>query len=152
MQRSIMAAADRQHITREERRLNLWINDGVHSHGMNVGYEANDQRQATNCDGSAEQHVRSQRASDKRKKVAQGATTGFFAGTLVGGGAGAGAGAAIGALIGSIVPGPGTLIGAAVGATIGGIAGAGAVGGTGWVAVGAGVAAALLDENDDHDD
>ena len=136
-----MAAADRQHITREERRVNLRMNDGVHS--MNVGYEANDQRQATNCDRSAEQHVRSQRASDKRKRVAQGATAGFFAGGLVGGGAGAG----IGALIGSIVPGPGTLIGAAVGATIGGIAGAGTVGGTG-VAVGAGVAAALPDEND----
>ena len=146
-----MAAADRprQHITREERRFNLRMNDGVHS--MNVGYEANDHRQAINCDRSAKQHVRSQRASDKRKKVAQGATTGFFAGSLVGGGAGAGAGAAIGAVIGSIIPGPGTLIGAAVGATIGGIAGAGAVGGTG-VAVGAGVAAALPDEKDDHDD
>ena len=133
-----MAVADRQHITREERRFNLQINDGVH--GVNVGCEANNQRQAINCDRGAEQHVRSQRASDKRKRVAQGATAGFFAGGLVGGGAGVG----IGAFIGSIVPGPGTLIGAAVGATIGGITGAATVGGTG-VAVGAGVGAALSD-------
>ena len=134
--------AGHQHSTKEERKLNFGLNDSVHS--MHVGYEANEQRHATNCDRGAKQFVRSHRASDKRKRVAQGATTGFFAGGLVGGGAGAG----IGALIGSIVPGVGTLIGAAVGATIGGIAGAGTVGGAG-VAVGAGVAAALPDEKDD---
>lgn len=134
--------AGRQHTTKEETKLNIGLNDGVHS--MHVGYEANEHCQATNCEKSAKQHVKSQRASDKRKRVAQGATAGFFAGGLVGSGAGAG----IGALIGSIVPGPGTLIGAAVGATIGGIVGGSTIGGTG-VAVGAGVAAALPDEKDD---
>ena len=131
----------RQHTTKEEKKFNLGVKDGVHS--MNIGYEANEQRQATNCEMSAKQHVRSQRASDKRKRIAQGATAGFFAGGLVGGGAGAG----IGAIVGSIVPGVGTLIGAAVGATIGGITGVGTAGGAG-VAVGAGVAAALPDEKD----
>ena len=131
-----------QHTTKEERKLNFGLNDGVHS--VNFGCEANEQRLATNCERSAKQFVRSHRASDKRKRVAQGATAGFFAGGLIGGGAGAG----IGALIGSVVPGVGTLIGAAVGATIGGIAGTGTVGGAG-VAVGAGVAAALPDEKDD---
>ena len=42
--------ADRQHTTKEERKFNFGVNDGVHS--MNVGYEANDQRHATNCDKS----------------------------------------------------------------------------------------------------
>lgn len=137
-----MAGRNRQHTTREQRRFNLGVNDGVHN--MNIGYEANDQREAVNCDRGAKQFVRSHRASDRRKRVAQGATAGFFAGGLLGGGAGAG----IGALLGSIVPGVGTLIGAAVGATIGGITGAGTVGGTG-VAIGAGVAAALPDDKDD---
>ena len=44
----------------------------------------------SNCDRGAKQFVRSQRASDRRKRVAQGATAGFFAGGLVGGRAGAG--------------------------------------------------------------
>ena len=135
-----MAGRNRQHTTREQRRFNLGVNDGVHN--VNISYEANDHREAVNCDRSAEQFARSQRASDRRRRVAQGATAGFFAGGLVGGGAGAG----IGALLGSIVPGVGTLIGAAVGATIGGITGAGTVGGTG-VAVGAGVAAAVRDDD-----
>ena len=138
-----MASADRQHTTKEETKVKLGVSSGGHS--MNVGYETNEQRHATNCDRSARQHVRSQRASDKRKRVTQGATAGFFAGGLVGGGAGAG----IGAIIGSVVPGVGTLIGAAVGATIGGIVGGSTVGGTG-LAVGAGVAAALPEDKEER--
>ena len=134
---------DRHHLTKEKMKVNLGVNDK----GINVGYESNDQRHAINCDRSAEQHVKSQRASDKRKRVAQGATAGFFSGGLVGGGAGAGAGAGIGAIVGSVVPGPGTLVGAVVGATIGGIVGVGTVGGTG-VAVGARMAASSSDNED----
>ena len=132
---------DRKHLTRGGVSFNTGVN--ARGLGMNVGVEAYEERQAINCEMGAKQHIRGQRASDKRKRIAQGATAGFFAGGLVGGGAGAG----IGAFIGSIVPGVGTLIGAAVGATIGGIAGVGTAGGAG-VAVGAGVAAALPDEKD----
>ena len=137
-----MANANRRHTTRERINFNLGVND----HGVNVDYDAEQLRQATNCDLAAQQHARSQRANDKRKRVAQGATAGFFAGGLTGAGIGTG----LGALIGSIVPGPGTLIGAAVGATIGGICGAGTVGGAG-VAVGAGVAAVLPNDTRDRD-
>ena len=130
-----------QHKTNEKKRVKIGMNIGVHR--VNFDYKANDQRHAINCARSAKQFVRSHRANDKRKRVAQGATTGFFAGGLVGGGAGAG----IGALIGSVVPGVGTFIGAAVGATIGGIVGGSTVGGAG-VAVGAGVAAVMPDEKE----
>jgi hypothetical protein len=140
--------ADRQHIIKEGMKINVGVKGGMHGINCNaqLGFEANDQHHAINCDRGAKQFVKIQRAKEKRKRVAQGATAGFFAGGLVGGGAGAG----IGAIIGSIIPGPGTLIGAAVGATIGGIVGAGTAGGTG-VAVGAGVAAALRSESNEND-
>ena len=46
-----MAGRDRQHKIREERKFNLGVNDGVHN--VKIGYEANDQREAVNCDRGA---------------------------------------------------------------------------------------------------
>ena len=116
-------------------------------HKVEFGYDTEESYRCVNSKEGEKRYGKSQRASDKRKRVAQGATAGFFAGGLTGGGVGTGVGAGIGAIIGSIVPGPGTLIGAAVGATIGGIVGVGTVGGAG-VAAGTGIAAAMSDDKD----
>ena len=141
MQRFIMAGHQVENKVNERTVFRAGVNYG--RLGGSVEYKVEDKHHAINSEKCEKQFIRSQKSGDKRKRVAQGATAGFFAGGLLGGGAGAG----IGAVIGSIVPGVGTLIGAAVGATIGGITGAGTVGGAG-VAVGAGVAAVLPDDKD----
>ena len=129
---------ERHHITQE----NIGLDVAVDRRGVNVHFGAGGKYHCTNCDRGAVEFARSQRARDRRRRVAQGATAGFFAAALTGGGIGAG----VGAIIGSIVPGPGTLLGAAVGAAIGGGIGGGTLGGVG-VVTGATVAAATSRNN-----
>lgn len=115
---------------------------GVSKDGVNFSVVNNESYSGRNNPQLVQQQVRNLRAVARRRRVAQGATAGFFTGSLFGGGAGAGIGAAVGAGLGSIVPGVGTLIGAVAGATIGGIVGAGTAGGAG-VSAGAVIAASI---------
>ena len=90
---------ERRYYTQE----NTKFGAAADNRGANFHFEAGGTYHATNCDKAADAFARSRRARDRRSRVAQGATAGFFAGGLTG----SGIGAAVGAIVGSIVPGPG---------------------------------------------